>query len=198
MIVGVTGGMGAGKSLVAGLLGKLLGVEVLSADILCRNLLQQDMPGWRGIQNKWGNRFFAPDGNVDRPVLRKVLFDNPEVRQEIEKILHPLVRQAIMLRAEETRGVRAGLVVEVPLLFEVGWQNDYDWVVVVYADQECCIHRIVMRDKVGWDDGWRAVHSQISLKEKVLLADSVIDNSGPLALTILQIYQLVHFLERLS
>jgi len=57
VIVGVTGGMGAGKSLVSGLLGELLGVDVLSADILCRDLLQMQMPGWQGLQDKWGSRF---------------------------------------------------------------------------------------------------------------------------------------------
>ncbi|MCX5870878.1 MAG: dephospho-CoA kinase [Deltaproteobacteria bacterium] len=194
MIIGVTGGMGAGKSLTAGLLGKLLGYDVLDADILCRNLLQPQMPGWQGVQEKWGAHFFDLAGNIDRPALRKALFADLEVRQGVEQILHPLVHQEIMRRAAEKRPSLAGLVVEVPLLFEVGWQDDFDWIVVVYAGTECCVERIVRRDRVSLEAGRAAMSTQISLEEKALRADSVIENSGPLALTILQIYHLARFL----
>ena len=194
MIVGVTGCMGAGKSIVAGLLGKLLDYDVLDADILCRNLLQPYMPGWLGIQKKWGARFFDLTGNIDRPALRKALFADPVVRQGVERILHPLVRQEIMSRAAEKRSSLTGLVVEVPLLFEVGWQDDFDWIVVVYAGYECCVQRIVRRDLVSLEASRAALSTQISLEEKALRADSVIENSGPLALTILQIYHLASFL----
>ncbi|MFH2123306.1 MAG: dephospho-CoA kinase [Pseudomonadota bacterium] len=194
MIVGVTGGMGAGKSLVAGLLGKLLGVDVLSADILCRDLMQMQMPGWLGIQEKWGSYFFDLSGNVDRPALRKALFADPEVRRDVEHMLHPLVRREILSRAEEKRLNLTGMVVEVPLLFEVGWQNDFDWIVVVYAAYECCVQRIVKRDRVSHEEGRNSISAQIALEEKALQADSVIENSGPLAPTILQVYHLAHFL----
>ncbi len=194
MIVGVTGGMGAGKSIVAGLLGKLLAYDVLDTDILCRNLLQPHMPGWLGIQKKWGARFFDLTGNIDRPALRKALFVDLVVRQGVERILHPLVRQEIMSRAAEKRSSLTGMVVEVPLLFEVGWQDDFDWIVVVYAGHECCAQRIVRRDLVSLEASRAALSTQISLEEKALRADSVIENSGPLALTILQIYHLASFL----
>ncbi len=194
MIIGVTGGMGAGKSIAAGLLGKLLEYDVLDADILCRNLLQPHMPGWQGVQEKWGARFFDLTGNIDRPALRKALFADPVVRQGLERILHPLVRQEIMRRVAEKRLRLSGLVVEVPLLFEVGWQDDFDWIVVVYAGAECCVDRIVRRDRVNPEAGRAAMSTQMSLEGKALRADSVIENSGPLALTILQIYHLARFL----
>ena len=194
MIIGVTGGMGAGKSSVAGLLGKILKFDVLSADILCRNLLQQNMPGWHGIREKWGDRFFDQNGNIDRPALRQALFADPVIRQGVEGVLHPLVRQEIMSRVAERRLSHAGMVIEVPLLFEVGWQDDFDWIMVVYAEPECCVQRIVRRDLVTMEAGRIAMGAQISLDEKVLRADSVIDNSGPFALTILQVYHLARFL----
>lgn len=194
MIIGVTGGIGAGKSIAAGLLGKLLEYDVLDADILCRNLLQPHMPGWQGVQKKWGARFFDLSGDIDRPALRKALFTDPVVRQGVERILHPLVRQELMRRAAEKRLGQTGLVVEVPLLFEAGWQDDFDWIVVVFAGAECCVDRIVSRDRVNLEAGWAAVSTQMPLEEKALRADSVIENSGPLALTILQIYHLARFL----
>lgn len=198
MIIGVTGGMGAGKSLVAEVLGRSLQVGILDVDILCRNLLQPEMPGWCGIFEKWGNRFFCPDGNIDRSALRSALFADLVVRQGVEKILHPLVRQEVVSRVAEKRSCMTGMVVEVPLLFEVGWQDDFDWVVVVYADRECCLQRIVRRDRVDMDQAIVAVSSQIPLREKALRANSVIENSGPLALTILQVCHLTKFLRSLS
>jgi len=194
VIIGVTGGMGAGKSIAAGLLGKLLEYDVLDADILCRNLLQPNMPGWQGVQEKWGAYFFDLSGNIDRPALRKALFADPVVRQGVERILHPLVRQELMRRAAEKRLNQTGLVIEVPLLFEAGWQDDFDWIVVIYAGAACCVDRIVRRDRVNPEAGRTAMSTQVPLEEKALRADSVIENSGPLALTILQIYHLAHFL----
>jgi len=194
MIVGVTGAMGAGKSFVSKLLGKLLGADVLDADSICRQLLQPHMPGWQGIQANWGNRFIGPAGHIDRPALREALFADLVVRQGVEQILHPLVRKEILRRATEKKNQLMGMVVEVPLLFEVGWQGDFDWIVVVYADDDCCLHRIVNRDHVSLDAGRRAFATQIPLKEKALMADSVIENSGPLALTIFQVYHLARVL----
>lgn len=198
MIIGLTGGMGAGKSLVAGLLAKLLGVEVLDTDVLCRNLLQQNMPGWQGVQEKWGPRFFDLAGKIDRPVLRKALFTDPVVRQGVEQILHPLVRQEVFIRAAEKETVLSGLVVEVPLLFEVGWQDDFDWIVVVYAENERCVQRIVRRDRVSLEEARRSVSAQIPLEKKALQADSVIENSGPFVLTILQVYHLARFIKKME
>jgi dephospho-CoA kinase len=194
VIIAVTGGMGAGKSTVAGLLGHLLGYEVVDADTLCRNLLQPYMPGWQGIQKQWGARFFDLTGSIDRPALREALFADSDVRQRAEQILHPLVRQDIMRQVAEKRLVLTGLVVEVPLLFEAGWENDFDWVVVVYADHECCAQRIVRRDLASPEAARVAVDTQIPLKKKALRADSVIENSGPVVATILQIYHLFHLL----
>lgn len=187
--------MGAGKSLVAGILARQLGYELLDADILCRDLLQQNMPGWQGVQQKWGSRFFDLSANIDRPALRKALFADPAVRRGVESILHPLVRQEIIVRAGQKRSAPAGLVVEVPLLFEVGWQDDFDWIVVVYAQNERCAQRIVRRDRVSLDEAWAAVSAQIPLEKKALQADSVIENSGPLVQAILQVYHLARFLK---
>lgn len=195
MIIGVTGGMGAGKSLVSELLGRLLAVEVFNADILCRNLLHPHMPGWQGIQEVWGARFMDSAGNINRSALRKALFTDVKVRKVVEQLLHPLVRKEIVRRAAEKRSMSAGMLVEVPLLFEVGWQDDFDWIVVVYAGRDCCLKRIVNRDLVTMDEGKNAINAQIALEDKALMADSVIENSGPLALTIFQTYHLARMLD---
>ncbi len=190
MIIGVTGGIGSGKSFVSRLLGRLLEIEVLDADTLCRHKLEPDMPGWKGVKEKWGSRFINIAGHIDRAALRKALFSDAEVRCNVEQLLHPLVRKEILQFAMKMSKQRLGMVVEVPLLFEVGWQADFDVVVTVYARQDSCLKRIVKRDKVTLEEGKASINAQMSLKEKALLADCVIDNSGPLALTIVQVYHL--------
>lgn len=195
MIIGVTGGMGAGKSFVSNQLGRRLGLEVLDADRLCRQQLQPNMPGWWEVWEKWGARFIDSSGKIDRFALRQALFADLRVRQAVERILHPLVRAEIARRAAERNVVSTGLLVEVPLLFEVGWEDDFDWIVVVYAKPDRCLQRIVRRDQVSIDEGERAIKAQIPLEEKVVRGDSVIDNSGPPAWALLQIQHLARVLE---
>ena len=142
MIIGVTGGIGSGKSFVSRLLGRLLEIEVLDADTLCRHMLELDMPGWKGVKEKWGSRFINIAGHIDRAALRKALFSDAEVRCNVEQLLHPLVRKEILQFAMKMSKQRLGMVVEVPLLFEVGWQADFDVVVTVYARQDSCLKRI--------------------------------------------------------
>ncbi|KAF0187875.1 MAG: dephospho-CoA [Desulfobulbaceae bacterium] len=190
MIVGVTGGMGSGKSIVSRLLGKLLEKEVLDADLLCRHLLEPNMPGWQGVKDKWGARFINFAGHIDRVALRKALFTDSEVRYNLEQLLHPLVRKEILRLVMKVKKQRLGMVVEVPLLFEVGWQDDFDLVVAVYSGQKSCLERIVKRDQVTLEEGKAAISVQMSLEEKALLADCVIDNSGPLAWTVFQVHHL--------
>jgi dephospho-CoA kinase len=155
--------------------------------------LEPQKLGWQGVRQHFGNRFFDLSGFVDRSVLRQTLFADPEVRRIVEQILHPLVRQEIHALSRQSLSAGAGqvsLLAEVPLLFEVGWQDDFDWVVVVYADNGCCARRIMRRDGVSLDEACQSLLIQFPLIEKAWLADSVIDNSGPLAQTLLQLHHL--------
>lgn len=195
-MIGVTGGMGSGKSFVSGLLGRLLGVQVLDADTLCRHLLQPNMPGWQGVKDLWGGCFINPEGNIDRAALRKALFADAEVRCSLEQLLHPLVREEILRISRERKNQRLGMVVEVPLLFEVGWQDDFDLIVAVYARPDSCQNRIVHRDQVTLEEAREAMKAQKPLDEKALLADCVIDNSGPLTWTIFQVHHAARLLSR--
>lgn len=198
MNIAVTGGMGTGKSSVAALLGKILAFEVLNADLMCRLLLFPGNPGWLGLRERWENRFFEADGSIDRVALRQKIFVDATFRHELEEILHPLVRQQILDRIKMISPDFLGTIVEVPLLFEVGWQRDFDNVLVVYADEVGCLERIVKRDQVKVDDAKNAFLTQLPLSEKVMQADSVIDNSGSWVVTSLQIYHLAHYYRQIS
>lgn len=177
MNIAVTGGMGAGKSLVAMTLAELLGANIVSADVLCRELLQIGNPGYLRLRKRLGEKYFLPDGEIDRSALRKAIFSDSELRADIDAILHPLVRRKLLDCERDAKRQQVDLVAEVPLLFEKGWQGDFDCTLVVCADVDVCVDRIVARDLVSKEDALQGIASQMPQSEKCRLADWVVDNS---------------------
>ncbi len=195
MNIGITGTICSGKSSVSRLLGKLLGVEVLSADALCENLLEKGNAGYIDVVNCWGERFLDFDDCIDRLELRKAIFDDSSIRTELEQILHPLVHRQILESSREAQKRNSWLVVEVPLLFEVGWQGNFNKTVLVFADSEICLQRLMIRDGANREQGEKILAAQMEACKKVLLADSVINNSGSWARTYFQVIRLVNNLD---
>lgn len=201
-MVAVTGGMGSGKSSVAAYLCEISGARGLSADALCRQLLAPGAAGWLAVRRAFGERFFLADQSIDRPLLRKVLFEEHQFRQELNTLLHPLVRneitscleKAMDLFSEAEAQPQARFVVEVPLLYEAHWEHDFSQVVVAYADAEACLRRLMLRDRISEAEAEKALATQMPLAHKALLADHVIDNSGPWSDTCLQIVHLRNLL----
>lgn len=199
-VVAITGGMGSGKSSVAAYLCEIGGARGLNADTVCRQLLEPGAVGWLAVRQAFGERFFLADQRIDRPLLRKVLFEDHEFRRKLNILLHPLVRneitgcieKEILLLAQATSQVR--FVVEVPLLYEAHWQNDFSQVVVAYADEKACLQRIMLRDRISEAEAEKAIGTQLPLSQKAILADHVIDNSGSWSETCLQIVHLRNLL----
>lgn len=189
MNIGVTGGMGAGKSMVARALAEQLGAMSVSADSICRDLLAVGKPGYLQMREDFSANFFSADGLINRAFLRKVIFSDKAQRAKLDDILHPLVRKELLELREVVQAKGMVLVAEVPLLFEKGWQGDYDRTLVVFADDEICVSRIMRRDHVSREDAQTSISSQMSLAEKCQLGDWVIDNSGPFAVTLKLIEQ---------
>jgi len=197
-VVAITGGMGSGKSSVAAYLCEIGGARGLNADTLCRQLLEPEAAGWLAVRKAFGERFFLTDQHIDRPLLRKVLFEDHEFRREINTLLHPLVRNEITFCIEKEVGylaeAQARFVVEVPLLYEAHWEHDFSQIVVAYADEKVCIRRIMLRDRISEAEAKKAIATQMPLSHKALLADHVIDNSGAWSDTCLQIRHLRNLL----
>ena len=197
-VVAVTGGMGSGKSSVAAYLCEIGGAMGLSADALCRQLLEPGAAGWLAVRTAFGERFFLADQRIDRPLLRTVLFEDREFRQRLDALLHPLVRDEIAgcLERESchTSGKQTRFVVEVPLLYEAGWEHDFSQVVVAYADEKTCLRRLMLRDRISEAAAAQAMETQMPLADKARLADYVIDNSGPWPDTCLQVEHLRNLL----
>lgn len=191
--VAVTGGIATGKSRVAALLAELSGAGLLDADSVCRELLRPGEPGWLALRREIDPVFFLPDGELNRPLFRQQLFAKPLLRTQVDALIHPLARVAMHQQAEAwlVAGVYRRVVAEVPLLFEAGWQDDYLQVVVVAADTEECLARLMRRDGVNRQAAMQAMAAQMPLADKLRQADQVIDNSGDWAGTCRQIEALL-------
>jgi dephospho-CoA kinase len=187
VIIAITGNIGSGKSVVARYLTELCGAMHCDTDLVCRNLLEKDQPGWVELTKRWGKRFLDQGGNIDRKSLRAAVFNNEETRRELESILHPHVHAHVTNLIQNCRRNQRLLIVEVPLLFEVGWQNDFDYVVTVSAEQRDTVARVVTRDNVPAEQVEKILNTQMSITDKAQCSDFVIDNSGSLGNTYAQI-----------
>ena len=178
--LGLTGGIGSGKSTVASVLARA-GAAVMDADAISRSLTQ---PGGRAIPAilaEFGETLISPDGAMDREAMRALVFSNPSSKRQLEAIVHPLVGQ--VLQEQSNAAVAAGqacLVYDVPLLVESGdrWRRQVDWVCVVDCEVETQIQRVMARNQLGRADVDRIISQQASRQQRLACADAVIFNEG--------------------
>jgi len=196
--IGLTGGIASGKSSVAVMLIRLLECEHVDADDICRRLLEPHAEGWQEFTRKFGDGYLTEDETIDRPLLRRDLFASGEFRSEVNSIIHPLVKKVIVSKMNmiTASDPASKVLVEVPLLYEVQWEDLFDTVVVVYADHETCLQRLMSRDGAERTAAERELRSQMPLREKVLKADHVIDNSGLLQETMSQVNHLAELIQK--
>ncbi len=187
MKIAVTGGMGSGKSTVSRILANSFDADLINGDELCREQLCQGTEAMEQLEQLFGNRFIAADGSLNRTALRQSVFNDQYVKQSLESILHPIVRKQVFDLYQSQPEVNKNMVVEVPLLFEVGWQNDFDCSVVVRVSEQISVKRVTARDRSSAADVRRVIATQMPIEEKVSLADYTIDNSGTMASTMQQI-----------
>ena len=198
--IGLTGGIASGKSRVAEMLAKMLDCVHIDADEVCRRLLEPHAEGWQEFSRVFGLEYLAEDGSINRPLLRKDLFADEDFRRKVNNVIHPLVKRSIMAQMDHIIGIHGNsrVLVEVPLLYEVRWENLFDTVVVVYADYETCRNRLMERDGVERSTADKELQSQLDLSVKAMKADHVIDNCGRLPDTYNQVEHLADLLSRNS
>lgn len=177
--VGLTGGIASGKSTVAKGFARL-GAKVLDADEVAREVVLPGRPAWTKLREVFGSDFFQPDQSLNRNKLRRLIFTDPEKRSQLNNIVHPDVMREIQHISEQMAAMTpdAVLVVDVPLLLEVGAADRFDRVMVVYANESVQIDRLMKRDGLSLEEATEALAAQMVLGEKVGKADYVIDNSG--------------------
>ena len=187
MNIAVTGGLGSGKSTASRLLAVAMSAEHLDTDQLCRQQMQPGNPGFAAFSQVFGSRFLFADGALNKQLLRQAVFTDSGVKNELERILHPLVREEVAEYYLHCCATGKNLVVEIPLLFEVGWQHDFAVWVVVYVPEELCYSRVAARDGFTAEEIQRVCAMQLPLSEKLKHAHFVIDNSGTFVSTVQQI-----------
>ncbi|MCC7404410.1 MAG: dephospho-CoA kinase [Bdellovibrionales bacterium] len=178
--VGLTGGMGTGKSTVAQLL-RERGFAVVDADDLARRAVAANTEGFKQVVAAFGTEVVGASGELDRSRLGKFVFQRPDQLLRLEKIIHPIVRQLAL--AERDRLAQSGCHVafyDVPLLFEKNLENMFDEVILVYAPESAQVSRVVKRDRLSEAEVRARLAAQIPIEEKRRRADRVIDNSGTL------------------
>ncbi len=192
-VVAITGCIGSGKTRVARYLQRIGGVEYIDADTICRDLLRPGASGWNAFVDAFGRKFLKKDDDtINRPVLRDAIFKDSEFRARVNAILHPMARESInemVGRYSEGSTGRSALV-EVPLLFEAKWEDDFDSVIVVYCTKEQCIERLRRRDNTSIQDAEASFVAQGLMADKVLRAHHVVENTGAWADTCLQLLHL--------
>ena len=186
-IIGLTGGIAAGKSTVSSRFAEH-GAVVVDADQLARDAVAPGSPGLQGVRERFGDAVIAPDGSLDRPALGAVVFADPEARTALEGITHPEVWRLAQQRfdAAEAADPDAVVVYDVPLLAEAKGSRPlrFDAVVVVDAPAAVRIERLVEHRGMRREDAERRVAAQASDADRLALADHVVDATGTLEQTI--------------
>ena len=178
MNVGLTGGIGSGKSEVARLLAAH-GAVVVDSDLLAREAVAPGTPGLAAVVAEFGPGVVAPDGSLDRPALGRVVFADPSRRAVLEGIVHPYVRRR---SAEIAAAAPQGAVVvhDVPLLVEAHLQDRYDVVVVVDVDEDTQVRRLTTVRGMSEEDARARIAAQAPRGSRLALADLVVRNDGSL------------------
>jgi dephospho-CoA kinase len=190
MLVGLTGGIGSGKSTVGGMI-QALGVPLIDADQLAREVVRPGTPAHAEIAREWPE-VIAADGTLDRRKLGAKVFADPAARARLESITHPRIQEEMQTRVTALAAQGHRLVFyEASLLVEAGRAGDFDALVVVTASEEQQLLRAMGRDGSSRDAALARLRAQLPLGEKVKLATHLIDNSGSLAETEAQVKALV-------
>jgi dephospho-CoA kinase len=190
-IIGITGGIGSGKTKVCRYFAKLCRLPVIDLDDICRKLLLPGAEGWQALKKQIDSCFFLPTGELDRKVFREALFVNDELRILVDGLLHPLAQKEMAKQVASSSGV---VLVEIPLLFEAGWQDAVDIIIVVDAEKKIRVQRIVQRDMVTEEQAILAISIQYPLSKKASLAHYVVENSESWDETCDQIFHLAETL----
>ncbi|MEO8847635.1 MAG: dephospho-CoA kinase [Casimicrobiaceae bacterium] len=177
-LIGLTGGIGSGKSAVADAF-RALGVEVVDADQVAHELSARGHEGYQAIVDAFGESVLDPAGTLDRDRLRALVFADPRSRARLESVLHPLIAARIATTVARWRGPY-GIVVA-PLLLERGnLMRDVSRVLVVDCPEDLQVHRTMQRSGLSESEARAIMDTQLSRAARLARADDVLDNSGPL------------------
>lgn len=199
--VGLTGGIGCGKSTVAAMM-REMGCEVLDADIVAREVVEPGQPAYDEIVAAFGREILASDGSLDRPKLAKIVFPDASKLTKLNHIVHPRVieRQEAWLTDLAAKNPGAIAVIEAALLIESGAHATLDRLIVVWCDPDQQIERLIGESSraMSREDAMKRINAQMPLNQKRRMATDEIDNTGGIAATRDQVHALVERLRKLA
>jgi dephospho-CoA kinase len=182
-IIGLTGGIAAGKSSIAKML-RALGAAVIDADLIARQIVTPGSPALDEIRQSFGADFITTQGELDRKKLGALVFSDPTARERLNQITHPRIAQQMSDETERARSEqKRATFLEAALLFEAKWDQGLDGVWVVAIPEALQIERLMRRDGYTEEQAKIRLASQMPLSEKLSRATLVIDNTGPLEQT---------------
>jgi dephospho-CoA kinase len=175
LVIGLTGGIGCGKSRVSELF-QQLGVPVIDADRVAREVVEPGQPALAEIRQRFGETVMLPTRGLDRKRLRAIVFQDPQARHDLEQILHPRIRARMQERLASLDTPYA--ILSIPLLLEAG-QQTVDRVLVIDCPPEAQIERVCARDRITPEQAGKIMETQVDRQTRLAAADDLIDNTGP-------------------
>jgi dephospho-CoA kinase len=192
LIIGLTGGIASGKSTVARMLLDM-NIPVIDADVEARKAVEKGQKAYLRIIETFGNAILTAAGDIDRVKLGSIVFHDEDKRLQLNEIVHPAVRER--MNDEKVKYVDSGnsvVVLDIPLLFESKLTHMVDKTILVYVDAEVQLNRLMSRNQLIESEAMARIKSQMPLKEKIKLADAVIDNNGTIEDTKTQLIQILN------
>ncbi|MCU0848314.1 MAG: dephospho-CoA kinase [Spirochaetes bacterium] len=175
----LTGSIATGKSTVAEIF-KNLGAHIIDTDVIAREVVEPGHPGLEELIQLFGTEVLYPDGSLNREILRNIIIHYPEKRKQLDGILHPHINNRVYQLLDQYRNKDNSMqvIIDVPLLFEAGWDKLFNITIVVYVPVEIQVERLMIRDSIDRLTAEKNVAAQFSIEEKRKKASIVIDNSG--------------------
>lgn len=175
MIIGLTGGIGSGKS-AAGIEFEKLGITVIDADEIAQKASLKNSKAYKEIVEYFGASILDNSQNIDRRKLRNIVFNNDEQKKKLEQILHPAIREDISFAISNSKSPYT--IIMVPLIYETNSKDNYNRILVIDCDEDIQISRAVSRDGASEEDIKKIINSQATKKERLSIADDVISNNS--------------------
>jgi len=199
VIVGLTGGIGSGKSTVAGMF-EDEGAHVIDFDYLARLVVEPDKPAWRDIIDYFGPEIMSSDRTLNRSALAEIVFSDNKSRKALEGFTHPRIfkERDTLIKAIKRRDPFSIVIIDFPLLFELGLNKRFDKVILVYVPRPVQLRRLIKRDGIVGEEVEKRLDAQLPIEEKRSLSDYIIDNEGSLNDTRDQVRKVIHELRELA
>ena len=181
LLVGLTGNIAAGKSTVSQLLSER-GATIIDADILARRAVERGTAAYDKIVQRWGSTVLGPDKQIDRPALRRIVFDDHDQLEQLNSYVHPEVerQRSVLVEEARERGDRV-VICDIPLLFEARLVDRFDKVILVDATRPRRLERLVHERQLSETEAMKMIAAQMPAELKRARADYVIDNDGTIA-----------------